>query len=136
MGTNYYARKYDENTCNVHQLHIGKSSGGWHFSLHIIREIDMYDNQVDEPILSLSDWLLIFDTYRIFDEYDKEITKEEMLDIIKNRGAHSDTVLTEQEASKCGGIIGYNNLVASKIDYNHCFGNEGGTWDLIGGEFS
>ena len=135
MGTNYYARKYDHDTCTVSSLHIGKSSGGWNFSLHVISQRDSDFDNAGRPLLCLEDWLPVFDTHRIFDEYDREITKEEMLDIIANRHGVFGEILTLEEARRAGGEVGINNLIAHKVDNSFCYGTEGGTWDLIAGEF-
>lgn len=67
----------DRCTETLKRLHIGKSSYGWHFSLCIYPYLDIYN---------LDDWKLKFksDKYRIVDEYNEELTQEEMLDIITN----------------------------------------------------
>ena len=78
MGTNYYLHeKPDCPNCgrNEKPLHIGKSSMGWCFSLHIIPE---------EDIMTLDDWLMRFGKAGavIKDEYGQIIKPEEMWDII------------------------------------------------------
>lgn len=67
MGTNYYWIKEDT-TCphcgrrdhDEVRIHIGKSSCGWCFSLHVDPSIG---------IRSLDDWIERFDTGFIEDEY-------------------------------------------------------------------
>lgn len=85
MGTNYYLRtgKKITKTCDCgfeheldEELHIGKSSYGWKFILHIIPE---------RGINELEDWEELFKTGKIFDEYENEITVEQMMDCILNR---------------------------------------------------
>jgi hypothetical protein len=85
MGTNYYLRtgKKITKTCDCgfeheldEELHIGKSSWGWKFALHIIPE---------RGINELEDWEELFKTGKIFDEYGNEITEEQMMDCILNR---------------------------------------------------
>ena len=85
MGTNYYLRTGNKitKTCNCgfeheldEELHIGKSSYGWKFVLHIIPE---------RGINELEDWEELFKTGKIFDEYDREITVEQMMDCILHR---------------------------------------------------
>lgn len=85
MGTNYYLRtgKKIIKTCDCgfeheldEELHIGKSSWGWKFVLHIIPE---------RGINELEDWEELFKTGKIFDEYNNEITVEKMMDCILNR---------------------------------------------------
>jgi hypothetical protein len=105
MGTNYYLRRKDrsdyvlpvdptlilkalvegrkqglnlatdECTETTKELHIGKKSGGWCFSLCIYPFYDIYD---------LEDWKKRFNSgeEEIYDECDRLITPEEMLEII------------------------------------------------------
>lgn len=79
MGTNYYWIHNHCDKCNRHDvLHIGKSSGGWAFSLHVIPEMNIND---------LDDWKVLWHNRfgRIEDEYEKVITTTSMIDIITNR---------------------------------------------------
>ena len=76
MGTNYY---WSEEACQSpckhcrggDRLHIGKSSGGWCFSLHVIPY---------EGINTLDDWKAKFALpgSEIVDEYGTRLTAEEM----------------------------------------------------------
>ena len=82
MGTNYYFHQKSTSMCEhcghdpgAKVLHIGKSSYGWCFSLHIIPE---------EGINSLDDWKLAWDKpdAKILNEYDEVVRPEDMLKII------------------------------------------------------
>ena len=105
MGTNYYLRRKDKSdyilpvnptlilkalvegrkqglnlamdkcTETTKELHIGKKSCGWCFNLCIYPFYDIYD---------LEDWKKRFRSgeEEIYDEYDRLITLEEMLEII------------------------------------------------------
>lgn len=66
MGTNFYTYKNGKR-----DKHIGKSSGGWCFSLHVY-----------EDIKDLADWEAYFDRedISIRDEYEKPLTKQEFLE--------------------------------------------------------
>jgi hypothetical protein len=86
MGTNYYLKKESPSKCvtckhdpDEKVLHIGKSSYGWCFSLHIIPE---------EGINSLDDWKAAWGASgaKILNEYDEEVLPEDMLKIITTRG--------------------------------------------------
>ena len=86
MGTNYYLIKKSTSMCEhcghdpgAKVLHIGKSSYGWCFSLHIIPE---------EGINSLDDWKLAWDApdTKILNEYDEVVRPKDMLKIITTRG--------------------------------------------------
>jgi hypothetical protein len=121
MGTNYYW-KNDKDT-EIH--HIGKSSGGWCFSLRL---------HPDLGIMSLRDWEKIWaGSGLIEDEYGLGFSKEEMLTVILQRGRphpleHGFNFEMNHAAP------GPNNLVRHKVD-DHCIGWGDGTYDLIVGEF-
>ncbi len=131
MGTNYYL--YEKPACpccerDFERLHIGKSSGGWCFALHVIPEMGIddlpgWEKRWNEPEAIIKD------------EYERVIHPEEMISIItiRIRGEGRDLSskwLQENYAEK-----GLNNLVRSKIDGVHCIGHGDGTWDLIVGIF-
>jgi hypothetical protein len=86
MGTNYYLHKESTSKCvtckhdpHSEVLHIGKSSFGWCFSLHIIPE---------RGINSLEDWITEWGKpgTKILNEYDEEVLPEDMIKIITTRG--------------------------------------------------
>lgn len=75
MGTNYYL----EHETVPARIHIGKSSYGWAFSLHImpyggINELEDWRKMWTQP-----GWLIV-------NEYGERKTPEEMEDVILNRG--------------------------------------------------
>lgn len=137
MGTNYYLHtdKPHCETCTCHgPLHIGKSSAGWCFSLHVIPE---------RGLNNLDDWSSAWsaDGSVIKNEYGEEITREQMMMFITERsfprhdgppyGYSSEAQFHEQNHSQ----LGPNGLVRHAIG-SHCIGHGEGTWDLIPGEFS
>ena len=130
MGTNYYLhekRPCSECHRDYEAKHIGKSSGGWCFSLHVIPE---------EGIKDLVDWQHRWShcEARIADEYGREVTPDEMLKIITERAS-------VRAPSGPGWYAGNhaepgpNGLARHRIGRN-CIGHGTGTWDLITGEFS
>jgi len=127
MGTNYYLRTNICDKCSRYdELHIGKSSAGWHFSLHIKPEIGIND---------LESWKTQFALGKIFDEYGDEVSIEEMLNIITNRSwdrrdCHSDEFLKSNSAE-----IGLNGLLAHGYSPYRKAIRTDGTYDLIEGEF-
>ena len=133
MGTNYYAIKKCTCCGNEDSYHIGKSSGGWTFSLHV---------EPNEDINDLQDVLkIIEDPERIVkDEYDRVLSKSEMLDTIKNRKCEEmGSPPTGYRSWKHFHILndtleGPNNLLRHKLKYN-CIAHGEGTWDCIEGEF-
>lgn len=131
MGTNYYWLTEDAKCPHCGHVepdkirHIGKSSAGWCFSLH-----------VDETIKSLDDWIKQFKTGYIEDEYGEKVTVEEMIEIITNRKWEHRYYINETEFHlKNQSERGPNNLLRNKIG-PHCIGHGPGTWDLITGDFS
>ncbi len=121
MGTNYYFVAPGQPTpkpcptCgHTHKaeerekLHIGKSSFGWAFSLHVMPE---------RGLKRLADWIALInedrDGWVIEDEYGVVITLDSLLEMIRN----------------CSTI----NRAA--IDNKYCLGRDGNC-DLIPGEFS
>lgn len=149
MSTNYYWIAEDT-TCphckrrdpDKKRLHIGKSIGGWCFSLHV---------DPKEGITSLGDWIEKFQTGLIEDEYGERFSPDEMLTIITNRAGMIPFDERKWKHSFTYGPYGYadeadfhrkndsqrgpNNLLRHKIG-RYCVGHGEGTWDLINGEFS
>lgn len=114
MGTNYYLhQKQDCECCGrpFEPLHIGKSSGGWCFSLHVMPR----DN-----INTLDDWIELWSEPQAFirDECGEKIPTDEMLKIITQRKWGDDDPMRH------------------RVDHHHCIGHGPGTWDYIIGEFS
>lgn len=114
MGTNYYLKLGEDETCKhcghtvkAEELHIGKSSGGWVFSLHVMPERNIND---------LEDWVPLLSHGAIFNEYGDSVSKEELLSIITER-------------SWRGGLA-RNNIG------RYCTKHGDGTWDCIPGEFA
>lgn len=120
---NFY---YSKNT-----YHIGKSSYGWVFSLHVIPDIGITD---------MASWIyyLTHPERSIVNESGVEISFDEMITIIKERrAARPPSNLCIQYSPNA--IMGPNNLLRSKIDGNHVirWGDGGhGTWDCVIGEFT
>lgn len=152
MGTNYYIATLCPH-CNhfEEKLHIGKSSYGWVFSLHVTDEIK-----------TLGDWITRLTNLqiinglqeKIYDEYCAEITLLELLDVITKRGDMTNPPKEGTSAAearlphsqlyeswddfhiKNNSLFGPNGLYRHKIDGRHCVGHGDGTWDLISGTFS
>lgn len=120
MGTNYYF--HDKRT-----LHIGKSSGGWCFSLHVIPE---------DGINTLEDWQAIWNKQGIIrNEYGERISISDMENIITKRSWAAKNQESEQWYRENNAEPGPHNLARSKVGL-HCIGHGPGVWDYITGEFS
>lgn len=112
MGTNYYVRYNICEKCGRYdKYHIGKSSGGWCFSLHVAPELEIND---------LEDVKKIMDQGEIYDEYGDQIDKNTMLKIITDRWKYQSI----------------HGLKRHKINGWHCIGHGAKDYDLIIGEFS
>ncbi len=128
MGTNYnwYKQKPCE-CCNrpYEPLHIGKSSTGWCFALHVIPE---------EEINLLSDWELRFrqEGSEIRDEYGTLIDPDEMMQIITDRKWNGTVARDDGWYSANNARPGPNGL--ARATYRARAGD--GTYDLIDGDFS
>lgn len=109
MGTNFYWSSKPCDHCGeakIRDKHIGKSSGGWCFSLHVYP---------DENINTLDDWKQRFASGVIHNEYGELVTPEAMLSCITERPKDS------QRHSR---------------EWSHIAGYGEGTWDYLTGEFS
>ena len=135
MGTNYYLEKEPCKYCGHKQeaYHIGKSSAGWVFGLHVEPENHIHD---------LDDVLKLCQSGKIVNEYDDVLTLQQLKDVIMVRSwekrIHDDKWYKNEKdfLQKNHAVMGPNNLLRSKIDGEHCIAHGAGTWDLIIGEFS
>ena len=82
MGTNHYLLIDPCPTCGHtdKRYHIGKSSGGWCFALHVFSPD--YDDEIEAH--SLDDWIQLWSgpLSVIEDEYGDNVSTDEMLKII------------------------------------------------------
>lgn len=133
MGTNYYF--YRDKPCGecgreVESVHIGKSSGGWCFTLHVIPE---------DSINTWNDWLDMFANYKdsyIKDEYGQRISLPEFIRVVSEREWKSKRQWTEKEFTDNHAVAGPNGLVRYQISDGICVGHGEGTYDYCIGEFS
>ena len=132
MGTNYYLEEDVCCECDKpnKRLHIGKSSGGWCFSLHVIPEEGLTD--FDTWFVR---WMKEHHRSRIVDEYGGLVTAGEMYAIVKNRSWARQTPDQFDYAANHA-EPGPNGLARHQLLPGHCIGHGEGTWDLIQGEFS
>jgi len=140
MGTNYYLHR---NICahcgrGDEPLHIGKSSSGWCFSLHVIPEGGINDlldleRRFAEPGAVIKD------------EYGEIVSADEMLKRIKDRKREPGPWATiplgydswDEFHRRNYSEVGPNGLLRHRINsHSRCLGHGPGTWDLIAGTFS
>ena len=127
MGTNFYL---DTNVCPTcghpaERLHIGKSSGGWCFALH-----------VDDKHQDLDDWIAAWSQPGavISDECGDTVDAAAMFSKITER-ARPVAWEVPLNFAAIDAEEGPNNLLRHRIG-GHCIGHGAGTWDLCIGEFS
>lgn len=129
MGTNYYLHSDPCPHCgrSDEPVHIGKSSCGWCFSLHVTNDIH-----------SLDDWMKVWAKPGrfILDEYGERITKATMLRIITRAGLTNAVRWHKEELIANHAVRGPKGLARALMDGKHCVGHGDGAWDLIAGEFS
>jgi hypothetical protein len=138
MGTNFYLHKNACQHCgrSDEPLHIGKSSVGWVFGLHVIPE---------DGIADLADWERLWSESGaiIKDEYGGKISKESMLSWITERGRDEDVfshvpygyVSREEFHRMNESQDGPKGLLRRRLS-RRVIGYGKGTWDLVTGEFS
>lgn len=104
----YYKTIEDLNKDYYRIFHIGKSSYGWKFLLctyqNHITSYGYTENYVDKAILNLKDWRELFNDKNniIYDETDKIITPENMINIITHPNSE---LLYSREPDKFTKII-------------------------------
>jgi hypothetical protein len=137
MGTNYYLIGYPD----MPSMHIGKSSVGWCFSLHVYPDMDIHD---------LNNWIPLFLKYKIENEYGDTIKHTDMQSIIVDRSRKKDWKTDwwnqtingkpcyeseEDFHSKNYSLRGPKGLLRHQIN-QYCIKHGLGTWDCIVGYFS
>lgn len=131
MGTNYYMLRDACEKCgrSDDRLHIGKSSAGWCFALHVIPE----DGINDWP-----DWLerLKQPGVVIQNEYGEVVTLDKLTATVMNREWTGAKQLYPQWYTENHAQCGPNGLARHALDHRHCVKHGDGTWDCIVGEFS
>lgn len=128
MGTNYYLQEKPpcgECGREFERLHIGKSSAGWCFALHVIPELGIND---------FPDWVARWSKPGaiITDEYDRVVEPAVMRNTIVDRVPR--TITLNSDIPNSGTNLCYG-LIRHKID-RYCTGHGDGTYDFIVGEFS
>jgi hypothetical protein len=136
MGTNYYLVTDACPTCgHGKRQHIGKSSGGWCFSLA---------THPDDGINDLPDWLARFADGEIRNEYGETVSTDEMIGIITRRkwparswdGPWQPHYVDEAEFHQRNhSLRGPDGLARHQLG-RHCVKHGEGTWDCMVGVFS
>lgn len=150
MGTNYFA-EITPNCAHCgskgERLHIGKSSGGWCFSLRVYIQGESESAEGIFDITTLDEWYEYLSDKRVFDEYDNECSLDVLRDVIENRQGSSefdkpyerDTFRNyaswKEFHSRNHSEPGPRGLLRHQIGFL-CIGHGSGTWDYMHKEFS
>ena len=137
MGTNYYHHEMapcDHCGAESPRRHIGKSSAGWVFALHVSPE---------DGIVDLPDWQRLWERSGVIsDEYGETISPVDMWQRIAVRGSgtpkpkpYGYDSWDEFHRRNHSLIDAASGLLRSRINA-HCIGPGAGTWDRMIGEFS
>jgi hypothetical protein len=136
MGTNYFLHSEQCPHCGIEQkdtMHLGKSSAGWCFSLHVYPDLDLIDWH---DMWSYISFCVEEQGHEIKDEYGEAILPEVFFAIVWDRHAkqlHDAEWLRMNHAQP-----GPFGLARHLVDGQHCIGHAGqyAPIDYIVGEFS
>jgi hypothetical protein len=135
MGINYYF--YSKPPCPHcgllgDKVHIGKSSYGWCFSLHVAHQPPHYDEE-NLPF-DWDGWKELIKSGYVQDEDGAPVTAEDMINIVECRTG-SKIVWSDDMYAMNSAVPGPANLARHALG-RHCVGHGTGTWDYIVGTFS
>lgn len=135
MGTNYYVTSEECPCCRkkADQLHIGKSSGGWVFTLRLHPDLGIY---------SWSAWKKHLKGRIIVDEYGSRISMKRLREIVEQRTGDVGKGLPphgsaswDAFATSTHAVVDYElGLLRHKVS-DFCVEHGKGSWDCVVGEF-
>jgi hypothetical protein len=135
MGTNYFLHAPKCFHCGKEAeepLHLGKSSGGWCFGLHVRPEQELYD--------WADMWAMIKQRIEqgwiIKNEYGEEIDDALFFTIAWDRKGRSSEPIDPHWLARNHAIQGPSGLARHALLPGHCIGHCDGPIDYIIGEFS
>jgi hypothetical protein len=139
VGTNYYLHNPKPCVTCGHDpnepKHIGKSSVGWVFALHVYPDEHLYD---------LDDWERLWTDGVIRDEYGRDVTIDQMRSVITERSRPESWDVTpamyrswDQFHVLNGSKKGPQGLLRTDMARDtRCVKHGAGTWDCFTGDFS
>jgi hypothetical protein len=136
MGTNYFLHSQQCPHCGIaleDKMHLGKSSAGWCFSLHVYPELELNDW---EDMWQYICFCVEEDGHHLEDEYGEIISLEQFFSIVWDR--HAQQPHDAEWLSKNHARPGPFGLARHIFDGQHCIGNAGlnAPIDYFIGEFS
>lgn len=136
MGTNYYLHAPKCLHCGKEAeepLHLGKSSAGWCFSLHLYPEKDLHDWA---DMWSYIHYKTEEEDYGIRNEYGDPIDSALFFSIVWDRKGQSEKLCDKQWLKDNYATIGPYGLARHVLHPGHCIGHGDGPFDYIIGDFS
>lgn len=131
MGTNYYL------TIGGNKLHLGKSSGGWVFALHVYPELGINNFEDMLTVIRTIDSLSVYRP--LSNEYDEPCSIDRFICTVTEREGKyipRSELKAENFYEQNHAEQGPKNLIRSKVDGRHCIGHGPGTYSYHIGEFS
>jgi hypothetical protein len=136
MSTNYYLHAPACTHCGKEEeppLHLGKSSIGWCFGLHVYPEDDINNWQ---QLWSRIDYLTKDHDHEIRDEYGDFVDNGKFFSIVWDRSGKPDKLFDKQWLKDNHAQIGPYGLARHALLAGHCIGHGEGPFDYIIGDFS
>ena len=136
MGTNYYLHAPKCFHCGKEEeepLHLGKSSYGWCFGLHVYPENALNNWQ---QMWSHIDYLTQEKDHEIRDEYGDFVDNGEFFSIVWDRSGKPGRLFDKKWLKDNRAEIGPYGLARHALLAGHCIGHGEGPFDYIIGEFS
>lgn len=128
MGVNYYVS--NPKTPDRFGMHIGKSSGGWCFSLRVYPEYSLTTFQ------HWLDFLAKLPEPCVMDGEGGFYTVAQFKRVVENRmWAHANSAFVRKYLDSGEAVMGRNGLLSVPVDGVHCVGHGEGTWDYIAVDF-
>jgi hypothetical protein len=136
MGTNYFLHSEQCPHCGIEQkdkMHLGKSSAGWCFGLHVYPGLELIDWH---DMWSYISFCVEEQGHEIKNEYGETILPEVFFAIVWDR--HSEQPHDAEWLRMNHAQPGPFGLARYLVDGQHCIGNAGqyAPIDYIVGEFS
>jgi len=135
MSTNYYLHAPVCPHCGNEEeppLHLGKSSIGWCFGLHVYPE-DGINNW--QQMWSKIDYLTKDHNYEIRDEYGDFVGSGKFFSIVWDRSGNPDKLFDEQWLKNNYATLGPYGLARHVLLAGHCIGHGEGPFDYLVGDF-
>jgi hypothetical protein len=126
MGTNYYVKSERCNCCDhkPDDFHIGKSSYGWYFTMHVTYTITNFQDMLI---------FLVDNRYNIYNEYGDKVELEDIIRTICCRSGNNTAENYYENSIYCE--LGQYGLVKFKVGFGCIGSSEINPIDYVPGDF-